>query len=61
MFQFKISDDKLLFCYALTGVGIHIESSAEAVTQSVKFGAEDLYSNITGSSTESRSLKYKRL
>lgn len=39
-------------------VGINIEASAEAVAQSVEFGAEDLHGNITGSSTGSRALKY---
>ena len=37
-------------------VGISIESSAEAEAQSVEFGAEDLHSNVTGSSTGSRTL-----
>ncbi len=38
-----------------------MESSAVAVAQSVEFGAEDLHSNITGSSTKNSALKYKIL
>lgn len=40
--------------YCLTVVSVIIESSAEAVAQSVKFRAQYLHSNIAGCSTKSR-------
>lgn len=59
--MFTMKTDRLLLCNALTVVGINIKSSAEAVAESVKFGAKDLHSNVTGSSTRSTTLKYMTL